>query len=157
VGLSNYLTADATPAGITQATGVDKLFLASSGPVPPNPAELLHGAKMFDLVALAKERFDYVVIDGPPLLGLADALLLADVAKATLFVVAANSARRGGVEAGMKRLQQARANVLGMVLSKYDITRANYGYGYGYGYSYNYAYQYSYGGKPESDPADRAA
>ena len=157
VGLSNYLTADATPAGITQATGVDNLFLASSGPVPPNPAELLHGAKLFDLVALAKERFDYVVIDGPPLLGLADALLLADVAKATLFVVAANSARRGGVEAGMKRLQQARANVLGMVLSKYDITRANYGYGYGYGYSYNYAYQYSYGGKPESDPADRAA
>jgi succinoglycan biosynthesis transport protein ExoP len=90
-------------------------------------------------------------------LGLADALLLADVAKATLFVVAANSARRGGVEAGLKRLQQARANVLGMVLSKYDLTRANYGYGYGYGYSYNYAYQYSYGGKPESDPADRAA
>ena len=157
VGLSNYLTADATPAGITQATGIDNLFLATSGPVPPNPAELLHGAKMFDLVALARERFDYVVLDGPPLLGLADALLLADVAKATLFVVAANTARRGGVEAGMKRLQHARANVLGMVLSKYDITRANYGYGYGYGYSYNYAYQYSYGGQPESDPTDRAA
>ena len=147
VGLSNYLTGDAKPAQATQATGIDKLFLMSSGPIPPNPAELLHGAKMYDLVALAQERFDFVIIDGPPLLGLADAILLADVAKATLFVVAAHSARRGSLEAGMKRLMHARANVLGMVLAKFDISRSGYGYGYGYGYSYNYAYHYSYGGE----------
>ena len=148
-GLSSYLTGDTEPGRITQATGIDNMFLMSSGPVPPNPAELIHGAKMVDLVAMAQARFDYVVIDGPPLLGLADALLLADVAKATLFVVAANTARRGGVEAGLKRLRHSRANVLGMVLTKFDMSRSSYGYGYGY--SYNYAYHYSYGAEPEGE------
>jgi len=153
VGLSNYLTGDTKPAQATQATGIDKLFVMNSGPIPPNPAELLHGAKMYDLVALAQERFDFVIIDGPPLLGLADAILLADVAKATLFVVAAHSARRGSLEAGMKRLMHSRANVLGMVLAKFDINRSGYGYGYGYGYSYNYAYHYSYGGAEAGESA----
>ncbi len=150
-GLTNYLTGESDPGRVTQTTGIDNLYLMSSGPIPPNPAELLHGAKMFDLVGMATQRFDYVVIDGPPLLGLADALLLADVAKATLYMVSAHTARRGGVEAGLKRLQHARANVLGMVLTKFDMTRSSYGYGYGY--SYNYAYQYEYGAKRHAEEA----
>jgi ATPases involved in chromosome partitioning len=73
------------------------------------------------------------------------------VAKATLYMVSAHTARRGGVEAGLKRLQHARANVLGMVLTKFDMTRSSYGYGYGY--SYNYAYQYEYGAKRHAEEA----
>ncbi|TDG12866.1 polysaccharide biosynthesis tyrosine autokinase [Seongchinamella unica] len=137
-GLTNYLTGDAEPARVTQRTGVDNLFLMTSGPVPPNPAELLHGARMLDLASLAAKRFDYVIIDGPPLLGLADALLLADVAQASLLVVAAGQARNGGVEAGLKRLQHSRANVLGTVLTKLDLNKSSYGYGADYGYAYSY-------------------
>ena len=144
-GLTNYLTGDAEPARVTQASGIDKLFLMTSGPVPPNPAELLHGSKMMDLAALGSKRFDYVLIDGPPLLGLADALLLADIAKATLFVAAAGYARTGGVEAGLKRLRHSRANILGTVLTKFDLNKSNHGYGYGY----DYAYSYNYGGGAE--------
>ncbi|MEP5568713.1 MAG: polysaccharide biosynthesis tyrosine autokinase [Halioglobus sp.] len=139
-GLTNYLTGDAEPARVTQPTGVDKLYVMTSGPVPPNPAELLHGSRILDLVALAGKRFDYVIIDGPPLLGLADALLLADVAHATLFVAAAGQARNGGVEAGLKRLQHSRANVIGSVLTKFDLNKSSYGYGGDYGYAYSYSY-----------------
>ncbi|QFU74626.1 polysaccharide biosynthesis tyrosine autokinase [Halioglobus maricola] len=139
-GLTNYLTSDAKPGRVTQSTGIDSLFVMTSGPVPPNPAELLHGSRMLDLVALGNQRFDYVVIDGPPLLGLADALLLADVAHATLFVAAAGAARTGSVEAGLKRLQHSRANVVGAVLTKFDLNKASYGYGGDYGYSYSYSY-----------------
>jgi polysaccharide biosynthesis transport protein len=146
-GLTNYLTGDADPGRVTQATGIDNLFVMTSGPVPPNPAELLHGSKMLDLASLASQRFDFVVIDGPPLLGLADALLLADVASATLFVAAAGHARNGGVEAGLKRLQHSRANVLGAVLTKFDLNKSSYGYGGDYGY----AYSYSYGAEPETE------
>jgi capsular exopolysaccharide synthesis family protein len=135
-GLTNYLSGLEKPADIAQATGIDGLFVIPSGPVPPNPAELLSGGKMVDLISLSSKRFDYVIIDSPPLLGLADALLLADVAQATLLVAAANSTRAGALEAGIKRLRHSRANILGTVLTKYDLAKSNYGYDYHYSYSY---------------------
>lgn len=152
-GLSNYLSGAAEPAQVTQATGVKGLFLMSSGPIPPNPAELLHGARMVDLASLGAKRFDYVIIDSPPLLGLADALILGDVAQATLLVVAANSTRQGAVEAALKRLRHSRANVLGAVMTKFDMSKASYGYGYGY----DYQYSYSYGATPEQAAASNDA
>jgi capsular exopolysaccharide synthesis family protein len=135
-GLTNYLSGKEKPADIAQATGVDGLFVIPSGPVPPNPAELLAGGKMVDLAALSVKRFDYVVIDSPPLLGLADALILADIAQTTLLVASANSTRTGAIEAGLKRLRHSRANILGTVLTKFDLNKANYGYDYHYSYSY---------------------
>ncbi|MDO8862431.1 polysaccharide biosynthesis tyrosine autokinase [Haliea sp. E1-2-M8] len=152
-GLSNYLSGAADPAEVTQPTGVKGLFLMSSGPIPPNPAELLHGARMIDLASLGAKRFDYVIIDSPPLLGLADALILGDVAQATLLVVQANSTRQGAVEAALKRLRHSRANVLGAVMTKFDMSKSSYGYGY------DYQYSYSYGATPEQVAAanDEAA
>lgn len=149
-GLSNYLSGSEQPADVTQPTGIKGLFLMSSGPIPPNPAELLHGPRMVDLASLGAKRFDYVIIDSPPLLGLADALILGDVAQATLLVVSANSTRQGAVEAAVKRLYHSRSNLLGSVMTKFDISKAGYGYGYGY----DYQYTYSYGAGPEvEEPA----
>ena len=150
-GLSSYLSGAAEPAEVTQPTGVKGLFLMSSGPIPPNPAELLHGARMVDLASLGAKRFDYVIIDSPPLLGLADALILGDVALATLLVVAANSTRQGAVEASLKRLRHSRSNVLGAVMTKFDMSKASYGYGY------DYQYSYSYGASPEQAAASNDA
>ena len=86
-GLTNHLAGNATPAEIAQPTQVLRLFTITSGPLPPNPVELLSTAKMVDLLSHSAERFDRVIIDGPPVIGLADALLLANLAKATIFMV----------------------------------------------------------------------
>jgi len=138
-GLVNCLAGELRPAQVARKTDIERLFVIPSGPIPPNPAELLAGANMLDLIALGSKRFDYVIIDSPPVLGLADSLILADIAHATLLVVLANATRKTAVEAGLKRLQHSRANVLGMVLTNYEMNKA------GYGYDYNYSYNYEYG------------
>jgi len=108
---------------------------------------------MLDLVTTAAKKFDLVILDSPPVLGLADALVLANMAQAVLLVVDAGATRTGSVEGTMQRLRQARANVLGTVLTKYG--RGGSGYGYDYHYSYNY---YGYGKDDAGDePKERLA
>ena len=141
LGLSNYLTGAKTPDEVVQGSGLQGLEIMSSGPLPPNPAELLSGPKFMTLLALAAESFDVVLIDGPPVMGLADAPLLASMTQATLMVVAANETRRSVFKVALRRLQNARANVIGALLSKFDPSQTGYGYGYGYG-EYEY---HSYG------------
>jgi polysaccharide biosynthesis transport protein len=144
-GLTNYLAGDTKPVEIAQPTQVARLFVITSGPLPPNPVELLSSAKMLDLLSLSSERFDYVVLDGPPVIGLADALVLANLARGTLFVVDAGRTRFGAIEGAVKRLRGANAPILGAVIDR--MARAGHGYGYGYGYDYHY--HYSYGGRDE--------
>jgi polysaccharide biosynthesis transport protein len=147
LGLSNYLSGAKSPEDVVQATDTERLVLMTSGPLPPNPAELLSGAKFASLLALAAESFDVVLIDGPPVMGLADAPLLSSMTQATLLVVAANETRRSTVRIALKRLQYARANIIGTLLNKFDVKQTGYGYGYGYG-DYNY---HSYGSKEIPD------
>jgi capsular exopolysaccharide synthesis family protein len=141
LGLTNYLAGDTPPADIAQPTEVVRLFTITSGPLPPNPVELMSSAKMLDLLSVAAERFDFVVIDGPPIIGLADAVVLASLANGTMFVVEAGGTRYGALEGAVKRLRGANATLVGAVLTKFG----RRGKGYGYGYSYDYHYTYSYG------------
>ena len=141
LGLSNYLTGAKSPGDVVQGSGIQGLEIMSSGPLPPNPAELLSGAKFMSLLTLAVESFDVVLIDGPPVMGLADAPLLASMAQATLMVVAANETKRSVFKVALRRLHLARGNVIGALLNKFDSSQTGYGYGYGYG-EYEY---HSYG------------
>lgn len=141
VGLSNYLAGKKTAQEVVQTTDVKGLYVMPSGPTPGNPAELLSGSGMTSLMKICMKSFNFIIIDGPPILGLADAPLLASVARATLLVVAASDTRRNTTRIALKRLQMARGNVIGALLSKFDADQAGDGYGYGYsGYDY-----YSYG------------
>lgn len=137
-GLTNYLAGDTKPLDIAQPTAVTRLFAITSGPLPPNPVELLSSGKMLDLLSLASERFDYVILDGPPVLGLADALVLANLATATLFVVQAGGTRSGALDISIKRLRTANAALIGAILVKSGKAGSGYGYGYDYHYSYTY-------------------
>ena len=106
----------------------------ATGPLPPNPAELLAGQNMARLLSSASENFDVVIIDAPPVLGLADAPLLASIAAGTLLVLGAGETRRGVVKAALKRLHFARAQMVGVVLNKFDMHARSYAYHtYGYG------------------------
>ena len=142
VGLSNVLAGGVSAADACQNTDIPGLTFMASGRLPPNPAELLAGPNMRSLLALASESFDMVIVDAPPILGLADAPLLASMSAATLLVLAAGGTRRSVVKGALKRLYFARASVVGAVLNKYDFKSTKYGYGYGYGYGVNEHYGY---------------
>src|SRR6516164_5558708 len=152
-GLTNYLAGLAMPESIFQKTDIDGLYFMASGPLPPNPAELLAGPKMLSLLSTAGEKVDAVIVDAPPVMGLADAPLLASMAGGTLLVVAAGQTRRSVVKAALKRLHFARGRMLGALMNKCDL-RSNYGYGsYGYGYGANAKALEYYGYGQKNDPA----
>lgn len=145
LGLTNYLAGAAKPADIAQPTQIADLFVITSGPLPPNPMELLSGTKMLDFVNLVSERFDAVIIDGPPVIGLADAIVLSRLAQSTIFVATVGHTRYGSLEGAVKRLRTANTNIIGAVINRFDRSGSRYGYGYGYRYNYDYHYSYDYG------------
>jgi succinoglycan biosynthesis transport protein ExoP len=141
VGLTNCLASTTVPAGVFQKSGSQGLTFMASGPLPPNPAELLASPKMLTLLTVAAEEYDMIIIDGPPVAGLADAPLLSSITTGTLFVIDSTRTRRKAAKAAIKRLQFARAQIVGAVVNKLDISGSGYGYGYGaYGYGYTQYY-----------------
>lgn len=140
-GLSNYLSGSVRPTEMIRPTEIPGLMYMPTGPLPPNPAELLMGPKMVSLLTVAAEKFDLLIIDGPPVMGLADAPILSNMAQGTLLVVRANQNRISVVRNALKRLRSARAHVVGALLTHFQPEHAGQGYGYGYG---GYTY-YSYG------------
>jgi capsular exopolysaccharide synthesis family protein len=143
VGLSKLLTTDDPVQQHIVETQHPNLWLLPSGPVPPNPADLLATGRIRKIIAEAAERFELIVIDGPPTIGLADSPLLASAAGNVLFVVEGGRTRtRAAIEA-LNRLEGTGTHVLGAAL-----TKATEGLG-GYGYNrYGYGYGYGYGGRP---------
>ena len=139
-GLTNYLAGgEVHPADITRPTLIANLFAIPSGPLPPNPAELLSSGRMVELLTLAAEKFDQVVLDSPPLLGLADGLIIGNLCEGTLLTVEMGSTPRGYVQGAFKRLREARVPVLGTLLTKLETQLGGY-------HSYYY-YQASYYGE----------
>jgi polysaccharide biosynthesis transport protein len=141
-GLSQYLIDGASPPEVFQVSAQPNLTLLPGGPLAPNPAELLAGPRMASLLSVAAERFDLVIIDAPPVGGLADAPLLASMSIGTLLVVEADRTHRRAVAAALKRLSFARAEVVGVVFNKFDTSQALYGYGCGDGYGDDGYYGY---------------
>ncbi len=136
LGLTNYLTGEATPSEVSKPTTIANLFVIPSGHLPPNPAELIAGAKMVSLVSLAMEKFDQVILDCPPVLGLADALILGNLSSGTILVVESGGTRRGNAQGALKRLRTANTHVVGGVLTKLKADSGSYGYYQSYYYYY---------------------
>ena len=151
-GLANYLSGATAAQDIFQKTEIEGLTLVTTGPLPPSPAELLASPKMVSLLSTAGEKFDSIIIDAPPVMGLADSPLLSSLAAGTLLVTAAET-RRGVVKAALKRLHFARARMIGVLMNKFDFRNANYTYGYSYGYGYGYGALDHYGYGSQQTPA----
>ncbi len=142
-GLTNYLAGgEAQPVEITRPTHIPNLFAIPSGPLPPNPAELLSSARMVELLALAAEKFDQVILDSPPLLGLADALIIGNLCEGTLLTIEMASTPRGYVQGAVKRLRGARVPLLGTILTKLEARAGAYGYYRSYYYYYHHSGYY---------------
>jgi len=133
-GLSNYLSGDSDLAAQIAPLNFENLYLMSSGPIPPNAAELLTGPRMRTLVDTLTKSYDHVIIDAPPVIGLADIPLLARVVEGVIFTIEANGAKIHTIEAAIQRIKGASGNIFGAILTKVDSRNVDYGYGYGYGY-----------------------
>lgn len=115
-GLSNYLMGQcADEKDVIRPSGIEGLNVIDSGPLPANPAELLDGPRMQQLLERCKQLYDYIVIDGPAML-VSDAKVLAVMADATLVVINAADTHRGAAQRILRELQNVRANTLGIVL-----------------------------------------
>jgi len=144
-GLSKFLSGAASFEQIVQTASDGTLSVVACGPLPPNPSELLAGPGLAAFLQQAGDAFDLVIIDGPPVVGLSDAVSLAAAAVATLFVVEAVKVRRAAAREAIRRLEAVDARIVGVVLCKFDARNAAYGY--------EYSYHYAYGGKPAQPAA----
>jgi capsular exopolysaccharide synthesis family protein len=138
-GLSKLLTNHEHIRDHVLKTETDNLWLLPCGPLPPNPAELLASPRLKALIAEAANDFDMVIVDGPPVLGLADAPLLGAVCRGTLMVIESGKTRTKAAQEVVNRLKASGSHIVGAVLTKFRHT----GHGYGYGYGYE---PYKYGG-----------
>jgi capsular exopolysaccharide synthesis family protein len=139
-GLTSVLLGEHTlEETLVPVPGVDRLTLLPAGPIPPNPAELLNGDQVRDIVGRLRDQFDLVLIDSPPVLPVTDAAILSQYADATLMLAAAGQTRRADLHRAAEKLDQVGTMILGIVLNKVTRqTSRDYGYGYGYGYTYGY-------------------
>ncbi|QEA17515.1 polysaccharide biosynthesis tyrosine autokinase [Novosphingobium ginsenosidimutans] len=141
-GLTDLLTSGDPVESAILATPQENLFVIASGPIPPSPTELVSSPRMEHLIQELARSHDVVVIDSPPILGLADAPALSALADGVIFVVESERGRRGSLKTALRRLRAMRPILLGAVLTKFDPTRSGNRYSEYYGYQY-YTYEQS--------------
>lgn len=127
-GLSNFLSGNADLNETICQTDISGLDVIASGPVPPNPTSLLQNDNFRHLMEVARSRYDYVIIDTPPIgLVIIDAVIIAHQADASLLVTAAGKIKRRFVTKAVEQLEQSGSQFLGVVLNKVDMTVDKYG------------------------------
>lgn len=131
-GLADYLTGTADEIQLTNTTDITNLHLITAGKLPEDPAELLSSIHMKTLLTHVRGEYDQIILDGPPVLGLADALVLSSLADTTLIAVRAGNTRMAAIHNALKRLRQSQATLAGILLNRVALHRGN-----SYGYDYN--------------------
>lgn len=138
VGVTNYLVQNRSLKDVVKPTMVENLFLIPSGPLPPNPSELLASQKMKELIQNLLSEFDVVIFDSPPVIAVTDAQLIAAQVDGTVLVVKAEQTKREMLSRSVQLLKTVNANLLGYVFNSVILRK---GLGYDYYYYYHY-YEY---------------
>ncbi|MEW6118079.1 MAG: polysaccharide biosynthesis tyrosine autokinase [Nitrospirota bacterium] len=135
-GLSTYL-AGASDMSITQKGPLSGLSVITSGPIPPNPSELLGSNRMNELLTALSGQYDIIVCDSPPLLSVADSLILSKTVEGTIIVTRAGKVTYDEMKRGLKSLYDLKAHVLGIVINALDVKKNDYYYQRYYNYTYS--------------------
>lgn len=130
IGLTNVLTRQIHINESIRTTDVENLYFMPSGPIPPNPAELLGSATMEQLISDLYEMFDLVIFDVPPVLAVADAQVLGNQVDATILVVSSGLTEREGAIKAKEILEQTKSKLLGAVLNNKEEDRSTHYYYY---------------------------
>ncbi len=156
-GLTSVLLGERTLDQATRDVGIDNLSVVTCGPLPPNPAELLHTPQFARLLEEAAAQYDRVIFDSPPLRAVTDAAILAPQCGGVLLVVRARATTRDALVSAVRSLRDVRANLLGGVLNDVDASRGAQGYlGGGY-YHYYRSEEYRHGGEDDSGGHSQSA
>ncbi len=151
LGISTYLIDKCSYHEIIQNSGYDNFQIIPSGPIPPNPAELIDSPKMKSLLNKLVQHFDYIIIDTPPVGIVADSLLLTQYADVNIFVLRLNYSRKSTLKVINQLHENRKFSNLSLVINDVGIVKSyDEQYGYGYGYGYVYADNQYYGDKKET-------
>jgi capsular exopolysaccharide synthesis family protein len=138
-GLSTYLSRDADVDGLIQKQLFPHLSVIASGPIPPNPAELISSERMQDLVNQLSERYDHIVIDSPPLINVTDPVILSTIVDGVMLVVSWGKSTRDACKRVRNELSSVGAKVFGVVLNSVDFRREGRDEYYYYRYYSDYS------------------
>jgi capsular exopolysaccharide synthesis family protein len=133
-GLSNFLTGGSDINSIIKPTSLNNLSVITSGTVPPNPSELLTSAKLSQLLAELKSKFDRVILDSPPILSAPDSALLANVADGVVLVVKGASTRLEAVVKAKDKILEAKGKIIGLIINNIAPEKEDRYYYYHYYY-----------------------
>lgn len=154
-GLTQYLSGVEQLDDVRYSTNVKNMDLILSGPVPPNPAELLNNEKFTKLLETARKEYDYVIIDTPPIGQVIDPAIVAQQTDGVIFLISQANISYKYAQKQIEQMRKSGCRILGAVLNKVDpeekggyyggyygkYSKKGYGYGYGYGYGNNGEYK----------------
>ncbi|HLL53724.1 MAG TPA: polysaccharide biosynthesis tyrosine autokinase, partial [Myxococcaceae bacterium] len=140
VGVSSLVVGAATLDQAVKTTEVPNLFILPCGPIPPNPSELLHTRAFADLLEAAKEKYDWVILDSPPINAVTDAVVLATLVDGVVLVVKAGVTPKGLAAQALRSLRDVNAKVFGAVLNAVDFDDPKFGGHYSAYHRYGYYY-----------------
>ncbi|MDT8324652.1 MAG: CpsD/CapB family tyrosine-protein kinase, partial [Bacteroidota bacterium] len=143
-GLSNALIGEVPVNQCIKKTMVPGLHIIPCGNIPSHPAELLGSAKMEKFVKLVRQYYDLVLFDAPPVIAMADTLVLAKYTDGAVLIVSADQTKSLGLEKANEMLQSNNANILGVVVNRFNANKVYYSY---YRYYYQNYYYYSTDGE----------
>ena len=150
VGVVNYLIKQKSLKEIVNHTQIPFLDVILSGPVPPNPSELIMGESMIDFIAELKKEYDYIILDTPPVGLVSDSLELGQYADVTLYIIRQNITKKEMIPLLNNRVKRGEMHNVSIILNGFE-NKAKYGSSYGYGYGYGYG-EYSNGYHEEEKP-----
>ncbi len=150
-GLSDMIVGNAAASQAIRSTRINGLSILPCGYIPPNPAELLGSAMMRQIMEAVRSRFDWVLVDTPPILAMADAAVVCPTVEGVVLVVAAETSTKPQVERAVDQVLSVGSKILGVVLNKVNLQRNSYYYTQHYGEYYR---SYYAEGKGYGQPAD---
>ena len=139
-GLSSYLIKKSKIEDIINQTQYENLSLITSGPIPPNPAELLNLERMKDLIKILKEKYEYIIIDTPPCGLVTDSVITMKLSDINLYVVRHNYTKKNMLNIINDLFETNQVSNLKIIINDYVVKPSSYGYGYGYSYGNGYGY-----------------
>jgi capsular exopolysaccharide synthesis family protein len=140
LGLSSYLINKSTLSEIVHKTDAEKLRVIPSGPIPPNPSELLNSDRMKKLIEELKKTYDYIILDTPPCGLVTDSVITMKMSDINLYIVRHNYTKENMLNIINDLHNSEQVKNINIIINDYIVSSSSYGYGYGYGYGNGYGY-----------------